>query len=147
MKDIIIFKAQTIYYFIFFCSIYWGVWFSWTEGVERNWEFEFKGSWKAMAIFKTDCAKLLLYNPVFLLLDPKMCIWKHACKCMMISSLSSYFSYYWSFIFPNSDNISASTLFGVFPAFSYFICLYLKNKHKKDGVIFFPWSYFVAPKS
>lgn len=62
-------------------------------------EFEFKGSWKAMAIFKTDCAKLLLYNPVFLLLDPKMCIWKHACKCMMISSLSSYFSYYWSFIF------------------------------------------------
>lgn len=48
---------------------------------------------------------------------------------------------------PNSDNISASTLFGVFPAFSYFICLYLKNKHKKDGVIFFPWSYFVAPKS
>lgn len=47
---------------------------------------------------------------------------------------------------PNSDIIFGSTLFGVFPAFSYFICFYLNNEHKV-GVIFFLWSYFVAPKS
>lgn len=110
-------------------------------------EFEFKGSCKAMAIFKTDCAKFLLYNSVFLLLDPKMCIWKHAYKCMMICSFSNYsFSLLLlAIILPNSDNIFGSTLFGVFPAFSYFICLYQWTQ--EIWWYSFTWSYFEAPKS
>lgn len=45
----------------------------------------------------------------------------------------------------NSDNIFCSRL--VFFWFSYFSRLYLNNRHKKDDVIFCPWSHSVAPNS
>lgn len=86
----------------------------------------------------------LLYNPHFLFLDPKVCLWQHAYKLTVITSFHSYFFWYcWSLIF---NQFWQHTFFA--PDFfskklSYFV--HLNNKHKKDDVVFCPWSHSVDP--
>lgn len=112
-------------------------------------EFELKGSWKAMAILRIEYVKLFFVFTVqssIFVLRPKSAHMETWNPWLSPPFTVIFFPDTGHLFLTNSDIIFCSRLF-FFPAFSYFVHLYLNNNHKKDDVLFCPWSHSVAPNS